>query len=71
MEVTGGMQNKTIALETRIKRKEMGCFLFRNKFFLSFIFICLCFFLIDSSVQTVRWKIIGNIKLGKKYKVQW
>lgn len=41
MEVTGGMQNKNIALETGIKIKEMGCFLFRNKFlwvFFSFVF---------------------------------
>lgn len=65
MEVTGGMQNKNIALETGIKIKEMGCFLFRNKFlgFFSFVFV---FFLIDSTVESRRQKFNGGIKLGEK-----
>lgn len=44
VEVTGGMQNKNIALETGIKIKEMGCFLFRNKFLWFFFPLFLGFF---------------------------
>lgn len=44
MEVTGGGQNKNIALETGIKRKEMGCFLFRSKGFLVLFGFGLVFF---------------------------
>lgn len=44
MEVSGAMQKKNIALETGIKRKEMGCFLFGNKIFWVLIFWVFFFF---------------------------
>lgn len=65
MEVTGGMQNKNIYLETGIKRKEMGCFLFRTMFW-GFLFGLGFFFLIESTFQSGRQKINESIKLGEK-----
>lgn len=60
MELTGGMQKKNIALEPGIKRKKMGCFLFRNKLF--WFLFAFGFFLIDFAVQSGRQKINGSIK---------
>lgn len=57
MEVTGGMQNKNISLETGIKRKEMGCFLFRNMFWGVLFGLGCLFFLIESTFQSGRQKI--------------
>lgn len=60
MEVTGGMQNKSIALETmQLKEKHWGVSCLGTDLWVAFFFR-------DPTVQNGRQKFNGNIKLGER-----